>query len=613
MMKLKSRLVLQFLILILSLSVIYGVYMGITIQKSEMRKVEETLTSNIELTESLIQSHINKVSSGINDLAEAQDKAKAAIKELRYNQGVGYIWINDTSQPYAKMIMHPFSPQLDGKVLDSEGYNVAEGDVPNLFSAFVTVALEKGDGFVKYLWEKPTAEGLTEKQPKLSYVKLIPEWNWIIGSGVYIDDINKKIIVVIMEIILIFFIVSLVGFAGAWIASTATSRKMNRMTSILKDLSMGDGNLTDRIKWKSNDELGEMSTYHNAFMDKLQNIIHKTTLITHQTGEQSENIDNQINSSVVSMNQIDKTTGELSLKIKKLTEVISDNYKTLDTVNTRISMLAERINEQSSAVSESSAAVEEINASLQNVNQISTQRKIGADRMMKITAEGGEKVHSTNELINNIAENTDNMRGMISIVQKIASQTNLLSMNAAIEAAHAGDAGKGFAVVAEEIRLLAESTSKNAKMIATSLRGMLNQIDEAKVVSTASGNAFKDINQEVNQVHTSLEEISNSMTELSHTGNEMVKSMIILRDNTLETNEDAAFLKIETAKAHKNTEDIQEFTESSWEHLEELKQAVVKSMDVVTNLQEANMQNKSAVSSLKLQIAKFKITDTVKK
>ncbi len=121
-------------------------------------------------------------------------KAKAQvineIRNIRYDNGSGYIWINDTRRPYPKMIMHPTVPKLNGQILNAKKYNCAGEKKQNLFQAFVDVtqASSDGTGFVDYLWPKPTKDGLTEDRPKLSYVKLIKNWGWIIGTGIYVDD-----------------------------------------------------------------------------------------------------------------------------------------------------------------------------------------------------------------------------------------------------------------------------------------------------------------------------------------------------------------------------------------------------------------------------------------
>ncbi|MBU2627553.1 MAG: cache domain-containing protein [Proteobacteria bacterium] len=135
---------------------------------------------------------------------QAKQKAIAIIRNMRYDKGVGYLWINDTERPIPKMIMHTTIPDLDNTVLDDPKFNCALGIKQNLFQAFVDVCLADGQGFVDYFWPKPTKDGLTEDQPKISYVALFKPWNWVLGTGVYIEDIEadaqKRLDAIITEL-----------------------------------------------------------------------------------------------------------------------------------------------------------------------------------------------------------------------------------------------------------------------------------------------------------------------------------------------------------------------------------------------------------------------------
>ncbi|MBI9112988.1 cache domain-containing protein [Maridesulfovibrio ferrireducens] len=124
---------------------------------------------------------------------EAKTLSLEQLKNMRYDNWVGYIWINDTGKPVPSMIMHTTLPELDGKILDDPRFNTASGNSKNLFVASRDICEEKGAGYVEYLWPKPSPAGLTEDQPKISYVKIFKEWNWIIGSGVYVDDIETDV------------------------------------------------------------------------------------------------------------------------------------------------------------------------------------------------------------------------------------------------------------------------------------------------------------------------------------------------------------------------------------------------------------------------------------
>ncbi len=149
------------------------------------------LADIIGITDAIVEDMIAKAKSGSLTEAEAKKEASAAIRKIRYDKGTGYVWINDISRPFSKMVMHPLFPELEGKVLDDPKYNCALGKNVNLFQAFVDVCEANGAGFVDYRWPKPNrgASGFTPDVPKLAYVKLVKEWGWILGTGVYIDDV----------------------------------------------------------------------------------------------------------------------------------------------------------------------------------------------------------------------------------------------------------------------------------------------------------------------------------------------------------------------------------------------------------------------------------------
>ena len=155
------------------------------------RKIE--LKNNTIIAFSIVNSAYDKFQAGQLSEDQAKTQAKKDLNKLRYSDGVGYFWINDMTRPYPRMIMHPTISNLDGNILDNPEFFCALGKKENLFKAFVDVCLDKKEGYVDYFWPKPTESGLTEQQPKLSYVKLFKPWNWIIGTGVYIDDIEKDV------------------------------------------------------------------------------------------------------------------------------------------------------------------------------------------------------------------------------------------------------------------------------------------------------------------------------------------------------------------------------------------------------------------------------------
>lgn len=178
------------------------------ITEYERMQIKEVVEDNfgsrirnvVETADSLLKDYHDKVLNAEMTLEEAQAAAKKQIALLRYDDNVGYLWINDTGRPFPRMIMHPTIPSLNGTVLDDQKWNTASGVNANLFVSAVSLTGRQGAGFIDYEWPKPNKDGtLTAMQPKLSYVSLFKPWNWIIGSGVYIDDVKRESIQKVMQ------------------------------------------------------------------------------------------------------------------------------------------------------------------------------------------------------------------------------------------------------------------------------------------------------------------------------------------------------------------------------------------------------------------------------
>jgi methyl-accepting chemotaxis protein len=145
------------------------------------------LKNIIDVAETIFKLKMEEVNNGTLTLEKAQAEVIKKIQQIRYNEGNGYIWISDTTLPYPKMIMHPLEPSLNGQTMDDPKYNCAMGKEQNLFLAFAEIVRKQGEGFVDYLWPKLTTKGITIDVPKLSYVRIFPRWNWIIGTDFDVD------------------------------------------------------------------------------------------------------------------------------------------------------------------------------------------------------------------------------------------------------------------------------------------------------------------------------------------------------------------------------------------------------------------------------------------
>ncbi|MDA3813742.1 MAG: methyl-accepting chemotaxis protein, partial [Candidatus Cloacimonetes bacterium] len=308
-------------------------------------------------------------------------------------------------------------------------------------------------------------ENLTKKIQTLDYsiqssLTLINEQTIIIDQE--ISDLKTKSLTLTFLIIttLFTFVIILVVFLSNRIGKAITSIVHN----IVK---MSEGNLTVRFNDSYKDDIGLLCLDMNNFQDNLAKSIRNIQEIS----DKNITVQKEL---IVTVNQTDKTSSkieinatEIAKQIDHLKININGSAKAVNTVDQVFSTLDDQVAEQMTMVEESTASVTEMISSIDSIARITKTKTAAIDQLVETSANGAEKLKDTTNIINLINDKIDNISQMAGVIKGIASQTNLLAMNAAIEAAHAGESGRGFAVVADEIRKLAEASSKQSKEISS--------------------------------------------------------------------------------------------------------------------------------------------------
>jgi methyl-accepting chemotaxis protein len=464
--------------------------------EASIKNYKETLLS---LEKENLRNYTDLVFNTIKGLEARQ--AIEAVKKMRSGES-GYFWINDMGLPYPKMIMHPTIPSLDGKILDDAKFNCALGRKENLFQAFVETCKAEGEGFVDYEWPKPTGNGLTEEKPKLSYVRLYKPFNWVIGTGVYIDDIDSmmskergRIRTRITSLVTKTALISMLIIGGFYFFVTYfVGRYMNRpialVTAAMKDHS---SDLTVRVPIETKNEIGEIAHWFNSYTESLHSIIKKVSGATMG-----------LNSYAI---EIAAAVGQEAVTASQQAAAVAEITSTMEELSASSSLIADH----------SKSVVDVATKTWEDTKKGSTAVESMIIKMKEISEDNRSNIQEIVEL----GRKSKEISKVMEIINTIADQTKLIAFNAALEASSAGEAGKRFGVVAVEIRRLADSVMESTGEIEEKVNEIQEAINRLVISSEKSSKGINDGMEYSNQTDMILSDI----VDAAHTTTDAAKQI----------------------------------------------------------------------------------------
>ncbi|MBW4057103.1 MAG: HAMP domain-containing protein [Proteobacteria bacterium] len=487
-MKMKSFKNWKILTKILSISIttiallILGVmfYVLPYMEKQLMNEKISATKGVVEVASSMISSLQDDAKSGKITVEDAKKMALEQIKDLRYN-GSEYFWVNDL-EPV--MLMHGVNADLVGK-------NVADIKDPNgkqIFVEMVKVAKEKGAGIVDYQWVKP---GASKPVDKISYVELNKEWGWVVGSGIYVDDVKAEVASMRLQILGAALILALVVFAFAWVVARGIKRALDKAI-VASDL-IAAGDLTVKIEVDSEDETGHLLMSLKEMNEGLAKIVGEV-----RTGADS---------------------------IATATEQIAAGNADL----------SQRTEEQASALEETASSMEELTSTVKQNADNAQQANQLAISASGVAVKGGDVINRVVRTMESITDSSRKIADIIGVIDGIAFQTNILALNAAVEAARAGEQGRGFAVVAAEVRSLAQRSAAAAKEIKTLIEDSVGKVQDGSRLVEEAGHTTQEIVTSIKRVTDIMAEISAASLEQS-SGIEQVNTAITQMDDVTQQN-----------------------------------------------------------------------------
>lgn len=315
---------------------------------------------------------------------------------------------------------------------------------------------------------------------------------------------------------------------------------------------MATGDLTRDFKESAKDEIGKLGGHMNIFQTGLRNTIEKMKSLSRQSSHVKENLIRTTSETSASAEQISMNLKSINSQITDLDHNISSSSNEANHINTLVDDLNNSILEQMSMVEESTASITQIIASVSSVSQLTDKNKLAVDALVEASEVGGQNMKETSQFVDEIRSSVNAIDEMVDIIQKISSQTNLLAMNAAIEAAHAGENGKGFSVVADEIRKLAEASALNSKEITKNLKGIVNSIERTVVSGDKSNSSIGIISRNIQEISMALSIIASSTSELELGGNQILEAMTSLGSISYSIQEKSEIINEKSTSVGKN-------------------------------------------------------------
>ena len=317
------------------------------------------------------------------------------------------------------------------------------------------------------------------------------------------------------------------------------SSRIKEVSTGMQNVSSGDADLTRRIESKTSDELGQLSGYFNDFTGMLRGIIDRVKTEVGSLSEGMIQLSSNTEETAGAIRQITANIESLKIQSVNQSSSVNESSNTVELIARNIVQLYKLIEKQADGVSSSSSAIEQMVASIQSVTGNIERMGTYYEKLLGKSDSGRGAIETVGKQIKEIDGQSENLEEANSLIAGIAAQTNLLAMNAAIEAAHAGEAGQGFAVVADEIRKLAENAATQSKTIARNIKGIRATIDAVVSSSGLSARTFEEMLEQIRILSRLEEEIKYSMQEQSAGSVLILQSLASINDVTADVRQSA--------------------------------------------------------------------------
>ena len=430
---------------------------------------------------------------------------------------------------------------------------------------------------------------------------------WFLGLNVPLAEIMADSVSILRIVIICFILTLLLIIAISYYFIRNISVELNKGVDAMKNIAQGDGDLTVRMDIKRHNELGTMYKYFNDTMEKLQNSISFVKSATENMQNLGFKLADDMSSTAASANEITANIESVNKQIQRQSENVQSTFHSVGVIDEGTKTLSESIHDQSTSIVQASSSIEEMVANIRSVSNILEKNSETINNLERSSAEGMENIKKSAEAMSRIQEQSKTLLDASHVIQMIASQTNMLAMNAAIEASHAGESGKGFSVVADEIRKLAEDSSAQGKSITKNLKDIIKSIEDMSVESSGLQTKFDDIYTLTQQVSQEELQIKNAMQEQSHGGIQVLEAVRQLNDITAQVQTNGNTMRESAEIVSGRMNDLLRLTEEIQASMAEMAIGIETINGSMNNVNDLTQQNTDSLTSLGNTVSVFKV------
>jgi methyl-accepting chemotaxis protein len=412
--------------------------------------------------------------------------------------------------------------------------------------------------------------------------------------------------IVIFSLIVLFCIGSIVG--AVFFVGTIT-KPLRNVTDILKGIAEGQGDLTRKILVKARDEIGSLSSHFNEFVRSLTSMILRIRGVAQNARVMGTDLAASSEQSAAALEEIARNLESMTDRISLLDKEINNLRHLSGGVKGFVGKLDDMMGGQSSAVDSSSHVVQAMLSSIRDLLKASETSTEISLKLEETAKAGGSMMTDTIGVIKRVSDSTDLITGLLKAINETNHQTNILSLNAAIEAAHVGERGKGFAVVAEEIRSLAENSEKNTKSISKSLRELVQDIRASQDSIEKTGGIFKGIVSGIEDVSGRMSEMRTTMRQLSEGSQEIVHSLHSLVNVTKDVRDAYGEVNTNIQSMSDSLDTVSRISGETRTGMIEVSKGVGELNASARSISDAGGHNVENISELETLIAAFRVED----